>query len=73
LRLFALGTPALEIVHANERFTLTLRLTPDAQRDVLVIEVTLAGDAASVMAQWGALRRCPRRACETAAHLSTRD
>ena len=46
LRLLAPGTPAVEIVHTHERFTLTLRVTPDAERDVLAIEVTLAGDAA---------------------------
>ena len=46
LRLLAPGTPAVEIVHTNERFTLTLRVTPDADRDVLAIEVTLGGDSA---------------------------
>jgi glucoamylase len=46
LRLPAPGTPAVEIVHTHERFTLTLRVTPDPERDVLAIEVTLAGDAA---------------------------
>jgi glucoamylase len=46
LRLLAPGTPAVEIVRTHERFTLTLRVTPDAERDVLAIEVTLAGDAA---------------------------
>jgi glucoamylase len=45
LRLLAPGTPAVEIVHTHERFTLTLRLTPDPDRDALVIEVNLAGDA----------------------------
>ena len=45
LRLLAPGTPAVEIVHTHERFTLTLRVTPDPDRDVLAIEVTLAGDA----------------------------
>jgi glucoamylase len=45
LRLLAPGTPAVEIVHTHERFTLTLRVTPDPDRDVLVIEVALAGDA----------------------------
>jgi 2-polyprenyl-6-methoxyphenol hydroxylase-like FAD-dependent oxidoreductase len=38
------------MVHVNERFTLTLGLTPIAT--YWAIEVTLAGDAASVMAQW---------------------
>ena len=46
LQLMAPGTPAVEITHTHERFTLTLRVTPDPDRDVLVIEVTLAGDAA---------------------------
>jgi glucoamylase len=44
LRLLAPGTPAVEIVHTHERFTLTLRVTPDPDRDVLAIEVALAGD-----------------------------
>jgi glucoamylase len=41
LRLLAPGTPAVEIVHTHQRFTLTLRVTPDSERDVLAIEVTL--------------------------------
>lgn len=45
LRLLAPGTPAVEIVHTHERFALTLRLTPDPDRDVLVIDVHLSGDA----------------------------
>ncbi len=45
LRLMAPGTPAVEIVHTHARFTLTLRVTPDPDRDVLAIEVDLAGDA----------------------------
>jgi glucoamylase len=44
LRLLAPGTPAVEIVHKHERFTLTLRVTPNPDRDVLAIEVTLDGD-----------------------------
>src|SRR6185437_11469182 len=44
LRLLAPGTPAVEIVHTHERFRLTLRVTPDTDRDVLAIEVKLAGD-----------------------------
>ncbi len=44
LRLLAPGTPAAEIVHTHARFTLTLRVTPDPDRDVLAIEVDLAGD-----------------------------
>ena len=44
LRLLAPGTPAVEIVHTHDRFTLVLRLTPDTERDVLVIDVQLSGD-----------------------------
>lgn len=43
-RLLAPGTPAVEIVHSHKRFTLTLRVTPDTDRDVLAIEVKLTGD-----------------------------
>ena len=39
------GIPALEIVHQHTRFKLTLRITPDTHRDVLLIDVKLAGDA----------------------------
>jgi glucoamylase len=46
LRLLAPGTPAVEIVHTHERFTLTLRVVTDPDRDVLVIEVALDGDPA---------------------------
>jgi glucoamylase len=45
LRLLAPGAPAIEVVHKHERFTLTLRVTPDPDRDVLLIEVELGGDA----------------------------
>jgi glucoamylase len=45
LRLLAPGTPAVEIVHTHERFTLALRVAPDPDRDVLVIEAHLTGDA----------------------------
>jgi glucoamylase len=45
LRLLAPGTPAVEIVHTHDRFALTLRLTPDPDRDVLVIDVQLSGDS----------------------------
>ncbi len=44
LRLLAPGTPAVEVVHKHERFTLTLRIAPDPERDVLAIEIALAGD-----------------------------
>jgi glucoamylase len=40
------GIPAVKVVHRHARFTLTLRITPDPQRDVLLIEATLEGDAA---------------------------
>src|SRR5271156_4646669 len=46
LRLLAPGTPSVEVVHTHERFALTLRVVPDRDRDVLVIEVDLDGDAA---------------------------
>jgi glucoamylase len=39
------GVPAVKVVHRHERFTLTLRITPDSQRDVLLIETALDGDA----------------------------
>ena len=45
LRLLAPGTPAVEIVHSHKRFRLKLRVTPDPDRDVLLIEIDLAGDA----------------------------
>jgi glucoamylase len=44
LRLLAPGTPAVEIVHSHPRFTLTLRVSPDPERDVLAIDLELAGD-----------------------------
>ena len=43
-RLLAPGTPAVEIVHSHERFSLKLRITPDPDRDVLLIEMDLDGD-----------------------------
>lgn len=39
------GIPALEIVHTHARFALRLRLAPDPDRDVILLEVTLEGDA----------------------------
>ena len=45
LRLAAPGAPAVQIVHRHERFELLLRITPCENRDVLLIEVTLSGDA----------------------------
>lgn len=38
------GIPAVQIVHHHPRFELALRITPHAERDVLLIEVSLAGD-----------------------------
>lgn len=38
------GIPAIKIVHQHDRFTLTLRITPDPQRDVLLIDLHLEGD-----------------------------
>lgn len=46
LSLPAAGIPAPTIAHEHPRFTLTTRVTPDPVRDVLLIEVTLEGDAA---------------------------
>src|SRR5262249_51554434 len=44
IRLMAPGTPAIEIVHTHSRFSLTLKVTPDPDRDVLIISYQLAGD-----------------------------
>src|SRR3989440_10370555 len=41
LRLLAPGVPAVEVVHRHARYTLTLRITPDPRRDVLLIECRL--------------------------------
>ncbi len=38
------GVPALQVMHRHPRFALTLRVVPDADRDVLLLEVTLEGD-----------------------------
>ena len=38
------GIPAVQVVHSHARFILTLRITPDPQRDVLLIETILDGD-----------------------------
>jgi glucoamylase len=46
VQLAAAGAPAVRIVHRHERFELTLRVTPCANRDVLLIEVSLSGDEA---------------------------
>ena len=39
------GIPAIEIIHEHERFELRLRIAPDSERDVVLIEVSLTGDA----------------------------
>ncbi len=39
------GIPAVQVVHAHERFRLIQRIAPDPARDVLLIEVVLEGDA----------------------------
>jgi len=39
------SVPALEVVHHHPRFDLHLRIAPDMQRDVLLVEVRLEGDA----------------------------
>jgi glucoamylase len=44
VRLLALGTPAVEIVHKHDRFELTLRVTPNPDLDVLAIQLNLAGE-----------------------------
>jgi glucoamylase len=38
------GIPAVEIFHQHPRFNLRLRIAPDPQRDVLLLEVTLDGE-----------------------------
>lgn len=43
--LAATGIPAVHIQHHHARFELQLRITPDPERDVLLLEVTLQGDA----------------------------
>jgi glucoamylase len=44
VRLLALGTPAVEIVHKHDRFELTLRVTPNPDLDVLAIQLNLTGE-----------------------------
>ena len=39
------GVPAVTIVHTHPRFTLTQRLVPEPNRDVILLEVVLEGDA----------------------------
>jgi glucoamylase len=43
LRFAAQGTPAAHIVHRHDRFEFTLRITPDPQRDVLLLDICLQG------------------------------
>ncbi len=38
------GIPAIEIVHQHDRFKLRLRIAPDSERDVLLVDVQLEGD-----------------------------
>jgi glucoamylase len=38
------GVPAPTVVHRHERFTLTIRIAPDALRDALLIDLVLEGD-----------------------------
>jgi glucoamylase len=45
VQLAAPGAPAVRIIHRHERFELTLRVAPCAHLDVLLIEVSLDGDA----------------------------
>ncbi len=45
VELAAPGAPAVRIVHRHARFELALRITPCEIRDVLLIEVSLSGDA----------------------------
>src|SRR6266850_270845 len=44
IRLLAPGVPAVEVVHAHERYSLRLRIAPSVRRDVLAIECRLDGD-----------------------------
>ncbi len=43
-RLVEAGVPAAEIVHHHGRFKLKLRIAPDPERDVLLLEMQLEGD-----------------------------
>ncbi len=44
LRLPSPGVPIVEYVHAHGRFELRLRIAPDPERDVILIEVALSAD-----------------------------
>jgi glucoamylase len=39
------GVPAVTIVHTHPRFTLTQRIVPEPNRDVILIDIALDGDA----------------------------
>ncbi len=39
------GIPAITVIHHHPRFTLTQRIAPEPNRDVILIELTLEGDA----------------------------
>lgn len=39
------GIPAVTVVHRHERFTLTQRIVPEPDRDTLLIQISLDGDA----------------------------
>ncbi|HET9113817.1 MAG TPA: glycoside hydrolase family 15 protein [Burkholderiales bacterium] len=39
------GIPALTVRYERDRYTLVLRICPDPRRDVLLIDITLTGDA----------------------------
>ena len=39
------GIPAVEIIHMHDRFELRLRIAPDPDRDVLLVEVALSSDS----------------------------
>ena len=45
VELLAPGIPAVRVVHRHPRFELTLRIVPGVERDVLLIDVALTGDA----------------------------
>lgn len=38
------GIPAVTVVHRHPRFTLTQRIAPEPNRDVILLELTLEGD-----------------------------
>ena len=44
LEFVAPGIPALTIRHAHPRFSFSLRICPDPQRDVLLLDIELSGD-----------------------------